>query len=148
MNYSLGDVFITMVWFMLLFAWIWLLVMIVSDIFRDHDLSGWGKAAWTFFLIVLPWIGALAYLIARGRSMNERSMRQAARQEEELRQFVRSSAATSSVADELAKLNDLRQRGQLSDGDYEQAKARVLGAPAPAPAPAPQSTVAPPRQPI
>jgi hypothetical protein len=144
MNYSLGDVFITMVWFMLLFAWIWLLVMIVSDIFRDHDLSGWGKAAWTFFLIVLPWIGALAYLIARGRSMNERSMRQAARQEEELRQFVRSSAATSSVADELAKLNDLRQRGQLSDGDYEQAKARVLGAPAPAP----QSTVAPPRQPI
>jgi hypothetical protein len=146
MNYSLGDVFITMVWFMLLFAWIWLLVMIVSDIFRDHDLSGWGKAAWTFFLIVLPWIGALAYLIARGRSMNERSMRQAARQEEELRQFVRSSAATSSVADELAKLNDLRQRGQLSDGDYEQAKARVLGAPSPAPAP--QSTVAPPRQPI
>ena len=69
---SLWDVLVSIFWFMMLFAWIWLLISIFGDLFRDHELSGWGKAFWTFFLIVLPWLGALVYLIARGRSMNER----------------------------------------------------------------------------
>ena len=72
----LWDILVSIFWFMLLFAWIWLLVMIFSDLFRDHELSGWAKAAWALFLIVLPWLGALVYLIARGRSMNERAREQ------------------------------------------------------------------------
>ena len=66
---SLWDVLVSTFWFMLLFAWIWLFISIFGDLFRDHEMSGWGKALWTFFLIVMPWLGVLIYLIARGRSM-------------------------------------------------------------------------------
>src|SRR5687768_18520343 len=101
---SLGDILISMFWFTLLLVWIWLFITIVMDIFRDTDLSGWGKAAWVLFLIVIPWLGALVYLIARGRSMNERAVQQRAAQEEGMRQFVRSAVPASSIPDELAKL--------------------------------------------
>lgn len=129
-TFSLGDVILSMFWFMLLFAWIWLLIAIISDIFRDHELSGWGKAGWTFFLIVVPWLGALVYLIARGSSMNQRAMDRARQQDQMMREYVRDAAGpgTASTADELAKLADLRDRGVISPADYEQAKAKVLGA--------------------
>ena len=131
---SLGDVFVSMFWFMLLFAWIWMIIAILSDIFRDTTMSGWGKAAWTFFLILLPWLGALAYLIARGGSMNERAKRDAERQEAQAREYVRSvAAAPTSTADEIAKLADLRERGVITEAEYQQAKAAVVGPPAPAP---------------
>lgn len=128
-TFSLGDVIISMFWFMLLFAWIWLLIAIISDIFRDHQLSGWGKAGWTFFLILIPWLGALVYLIARGSSMNQRAMERAQQQDQAMREYVRQAAApaTASTADELAKLADLRDRGVIAPADYEQAKAKVLG---------------------
>lgn len=127
---SLWDVMVSIFWFFVLFAWIWLLIAILGDIFRDHELSGWGKALWTLFLIVLPWLGALTYLIVRGKSMNERARAQAQRNEERSRQYIQEVAAAgpASTADELTKLADLRDRGALSDGDYEQAKAKVLGA--------------------
>ena len=70
----LMDLFWSMLWFFLFFAWIWLLITIFSDIFRSHDLSGWGKAFWTIFVVILPWLGVLIYLIARGGSMQERAM--------------------------------------------------------------------------
>ncbi|WP_214368688.1 SHOCT domain-containing protein [Pseudonocardia sp. H11422] len=124
---SLWNVLVSIFWFMLLFAWIWLLIAILSDIFRDHELSGWGKALWTLFIIVLPWLGALVYLIARGPSMNERARAQAERNDQAFRSYVRESAGTPSTADELAKLADLRDRGAISTQDYEQAKAKVLG---------------------
>ena len=126
---SLWDVLVSTFWFMLLFAWIWLFISIFGDLFRDHDLSGWGKALWTFFLIVLPWLGVLIYLIARGRSMNERARAQAQRNEQAFRQYVQQTAASSpSTADELAKLADLRDRGTISEQEFAQAKARLLGA--------------------
>ena len=125
---SLWDVLVSTFWFMLLFAWIWLFISIFGDLFRDHDLSGWGKALWTFFLIVMPWLGVLVYLIARGRSMNERALAQAQRNEHEFRQYVQQAAAGSpSTADELAKLADLRDRGTISEQEFAQAKARLLG---------------------
>jgi hypothetical protein len=125
---SLWDVLVSTFWFMLLFAWIWLFISIFGDLFRDHELSGWGKALWTFFLIVLPWLGVLVYLIARGRSMNERARAQAQRNEQEFRQYVQQAAASSpSTADELAKLADLRDRGGISEQEFAQAKARLLG---------------------
>ena len=132
---SLWDVFLSIFWFMLLFAWIWLLISILSDIFRDHELSGWGKAGWTLFLIVLPWLGALVYLIVRGRSMNERTLARAHRNEQDFRRYVQQAAGngTASTADELAKLADLRDRGAITAEDYQLAKAKVLGQDTPTP---------------
>src|SRR3954452_12583811 len=112
MDLSFGDIVLSTIWFMLVFAWIWLMVSILTDLFRDPSVSGWGKAAWTVFLIVLPWLGALTYLIARGRSMNERSARRAREQDERMRQYVREAAgsagapAVASPADDLGKLAD------------------------------------------
>ncbi len=123
------NIIASIFWFMILFAWIWLLIAIVGDIFRDHELSGWGKALWTLFLIVVPWLGSLVYLIARGRSMNERALARAQRNEQAFGQYVRQTAAvgTTSTADELSKLADLRDRGTLSVGEFELAKAKLLG---------------------
>lgn len=124
---SLGDVIVSIFWFMLLFAWIWLLIAILSDIFRDRELSGWGKGLWTLFLIVFPWVGAIVYLIARGKSMNERAAAQAEQNEAKFRDYVREQAgAQTSTAEELEKLSNLRQRGAISEQDYERAKAKIL----------------------
>jgi Phospholipase_D-nuclease N-terminal len=127
---SFWDIFASIFWFMILFTWIWMLIAIVGDIFRDHELSGWGKALWTLFLIVAPWLGSLIYLIARGRSMNERALAKAQRDERAFGQYVRATAGsgTTSTADELTKLADLRDRGTLSVAEFELAKAKVLGA--------------------
>jgi uncharacterized membrane protein YcjF (UPF0283 family) len=125
---SLWNILVSIFWFMLLVAWIWLLIRIFADLFQDHDLSGWGKALWALFLIVIPWLGALVYLIARGRAMNERALDQAARNEQAFRQYVQQAAAsTPSTAEELGKLADLRDRGTISQHEFEQAKARLLG---------------------
>jgi hypothetical protein len=119
-----GSIF----WFMILFAWIGLLFRIFGDLFGDHELSGWGKALWTVFLIFLPWLGALVYLIARGRSMNERALARAQRSEQAFSQYVRETAgASTSTADELAKLAELRDRGTISDEEFRHAKAKLLG---------------------
>jgi hypothetical protein len=124
----LWDVVVSIFWFMILFTWIWLLIAIFSDMFRDHELSGWGKALWTLFLVVVPWLGALVYLIARGKSMNERARAQAQRNEQAFGQYVRETAGTTttSTADELAKLAELRDRGTLSPAEFDRAKAKVL----------------------
>ncbi|MGZ4638581.1 MAG: SHOCT domain-containing protein [Actinomycetes bacterium] len=124
--FSLGDVIVSIFWFMLLFAWIWLLIAILSDIFRDRELSGWGKALWTLFLIVVPWLGALVYLIARGASMNERNQQEMERRQALYHPSAVHPASTASTADELAKLGDLRDRGALTTEEYERAKAKVL----------------------
>jgi hypothetical protein len=125
----LWDIVVSIFWFMILFTWIWLLIAILGDIFRDHEMSGWGKALWTLFLVVLPWLGALVYLIARGRSMNERARAQAQRHEQAFGQYIRETAGTGTggTADELAKLADLRDRGALSTEEFDRAKAKLLG---------------------
>jgi hypothetical protein len=125
---SLWDILLSIFWFMLLFAWIWLLISILTDIFRDHEMSGWGKALWTLFIIVIPWLGALVYLIARGHSMNERALAQAQRQDRAFREYVQDAAGGGpSMADELAKLATLRDKGAISDEEYAHAKAKLLG---------------------
>lgn len=130
---SFWDIVLSIFWFMLLVAWIWLLIAIFSDIFRDHDLSGWGKAGWTFFLIVIPWLGALVYLIARGNAMNERARARALHQEQSFRQYVQDVASTQpSAADEVAKLSRLRDEGTITEQEFAQAKANLLGTAPPA----------------
>ncbi|HEX4697840.1 MAG TPA: SHOCT domain-containing protein [Actinomycetes bacterium] len=126
---SLWDVLLSIFWFMLLVAWFWLLIGIITDLFRDPELSGGAKALWCLFLIVLPWIGVVTYLIVRGNSMTGRSIAQAQKNEQAFQQYVRDTAGASQpgVADELGKLADLRDAGKISASDYDQAKARVLG---------------------
>ena len=125
-DFVLWDVFVSMFWFMLLFSWIALFFHIIGDIFRDRELNGWAKALWCLFLIVVPWLGALVYLIVRGASMNERSVQAAEEREAGFRAYVQDAASTTSSADELRKLAELRDSGTITAEDYEKAKAKVL----------------------
>jgi hypothetical protein len=125
-DFGLWEVFVSMFWFMLLFAWIMLLFHIIGDIFRDRELGGWSKALWCIFIIFLPWLGVLVYLIARGNSMTQRSVEAAKQNEESMRAYVRDAAGSAGPADELRKLAELRDSGAITPEDYEQAKAKVL----------------------
>ncbi len=126
-DFGLWEVIVSMFWFMLLFAWIWLLITILSDIFRDRELSGGAKALWVIFLVFLPWLGALVYLIARGGSMHERQRKSAEAAEANFKSYVQDVAgSSSSTAEELRKLAELRDSGTISAEDYERAKAKVL----------------------
>jgi ABC-type multidrug transport system fused ATPase/permease subunit len=125
-SYPLLDVFFSMIWFFVFVLWIWLLISIVFDIFRSHDMGGLAKALWLLFIIVLPFLGVLVYLIARGGQMHERTQASARSQEESLRAYVRQTAG-GSTASELETLARLHDAGKLSDDDFERAKAKVLG---------------------
>jgi ABC-type multidrug transport system fused ATPase/permease subunit len=127
-SYPLLDAFLTMLWIFLFIIWIWLLIIVFADIFRSRDLSGWGKALWVLGIIIIPWLGVLIYLIARGGKMHERQAQQAQAQEQAFRQYVQETAATTSggSADELAKLADLREKGVISDAEFQAQKAKIL----------------------
>jgi len=125
-GYPVLDVFWTMFEIFAFVLWFWLLFVVLTDVFRSQDLSGWGKAAWTIFVIFLPLIGIFTYLIVRGRSMNQRAARQAQQQEEAFRSYVQETAGSPSSADQLAKLADLRQRGVISSAEFETEKSKVL----------------------
>ena len=129
LHYPLLDAFLTMLWFFLWVLWIWLVVMILFDIFRSHDLGGWAKAAWVVFVILLPLFGVLAYLIARGGEMAERRRHDVREQDRAFQAYARDAqgeAAADGRGDELAKLADLRDRGVITDAEFEQGKAKVL----------------------
>ncbi len=124
-SYPLLNIFWTILEIFLWVIWIWLLIWVFIDIFRSHDLSGWAKALWVLFVVILPFLGVLVYLIARGGSMHERAEQQARRQDEAWRSYVQQSAGTS-TADQLAKLADLRDRGVISAEEFDREKAKVL----------------------
>lgn len=126
MSYPLLDAFWTMLIFFLWVLWFILLFRIIVDIFASDDLGGWGKAGWLIFTIILPFLGVFIYLIARGRKMGERQARAARAQDKAFRDYVRESAGQPSSADQIAKLADLRDRGAISDQEYQKAKADVL----------------------
>jgi hypothetical protein len=125
-DFGLWEVVVSVFWFMLLVAWIWLLITIISDIFRDRELGGVAKALWCIFIIILPWLGVLVYLIARGGSMHERQAQAVAANEAQFRSYVQDVAGGRSVADELKQLAELRDSGAITPEDYEQAKAKIL----------------------
>ena len=129
-SYPLLNIFWTMFMFFLWVIWIWVLIWVFIDIFRSHDLSGWAKALWFLFVLFIPLIGVLVYLIARGGSMQERAAQQAQQQDAEFRSYVQEAAASSpaSTADQLAKLADLRDRGVISAEEFEREKAKILAA--------------------
>lgn len=105
--------------------WIWILITILTDLFRDHELSGWWKAVWVLFLVFIPFLTALIYLIARGSGMRDRTIKAQADAKKHFDEYVREQAHTS-PADELHKLNDLKEKGALSEAEFEQAKAKLL----------------------
>lgn len=124
------DVFWAMLWFFLFVIWIWTVIAVISDIFRS-DQSGFAKAAWLVFVIVLPLLGVLAYLIAQGGKMAERSMRVRRQTESDFQDYIRSvvesnGGATSGPADQIAKLAELRSSGALTETEYQAAKQRIL----------------------
>jgi Phospholipase_D-nuclease N-terminal/Short C-terminal domain len=106
--------------------WIWILITILTDLFRDHALSGWAKAAWVLFLVFIPFITALIYLIARGSGMRERALKAQAEAREHMDTYIREQAHAGSPADELHKLQELKEKGALSDAEFDKAKAKLL----------------------
>ena len=127
-NYPLLDILWTMLEFFILFMFIWLMIMVFSDIFRSHDMGGGAKALWVIFVIILPPIGILVYLIARGGSMHERAVQQAEAQQKAFDNYVKQTAGTpgSSAADQLAKLADLQKQGVITDAEFDAQKAKLL----------------------
>lgn len=124
-DFSLGDALLLALEIFFFVIWIWILFTIITDLFRDHEMSGWGKAVWVFFLIFLPFITALIYLIARGSGMRDRTIKAQADAKKHFDEYVRETAHVS-PADELHKLNDLKEKGALSNEEFEQAKAKLL----------------------
>ncbi len=125
-SYPLLGAFWTIFEIFLWVIWFWILITIFIDIFRSRDLSGWGKALWFLFVLFIPLIGVLVYLIVRGSSMHERAEAQAQQQEKEFRSYVQETASSATTADQLAKLADLRDRGVISADEFEREKAKVL----------------------
>ncbi len=121
---------LSLIWMMFVFfvfiLWIWLLISVFMDIFRSHDLSGVAKAFWVLFVIILPFLGVLVYLIARGGKMHERAVDQAAEQQKAFDTYVKQTAGAGSNAEELSKLADLKTQGVLSDAEFEAQKAKLL----------------------
>src|SRR5262245_62000874 len=115
---------------LLLFLWVmwfFLLFRVIMDIFRSHDLSGWSKALWLIFVIILPFLGVFVYVIARGPSMGQRDLAQAQAHDAAFRDYVRDAAVSSSgPADELVKLADLRDRGVITEDEFAAQKAKIL----------------------
>ena len=125
-NYPLLDFFWTIFEIFLWVIWIWILIWIFMDIFRSRDLSGGAKALWILFVIFLPMIGVLVYLIARGGKMHQHAVQDAQAQDQAARAYIRDAAGPESSADQLAKLADLRNRGVITQEEFDREKAKVL----------------------
>jgi NADH:ubiquinone oxidoreductase subunit 6 (subunit J) len=124
-DYSLGDALLTVLEIFFLVIWVWILITIMVDLFRDHEVSGWWKAVWVFFLIFVPFLTALVYLIVRGHGMRERAIQHQADMQKASESYIKEVAGTSPV-DELHKLNDLREKGAISQQEFDSLKAKIV----------------------
>ena len=125
-SYPLLGAFWTIFEIFLWVLWIWILIYVFIDIFRSHDLSGGAKALWFIFVLFIPLIGVLVYLIARGGKMQERAVKEAQQQDQEARRYIQDVAGAPNSADQLAKLADLRDRGVITADEFDREKAKVL----------------------
>ncbi|MET1037071.1 MAG: SHOCT domain-containing protein [Aeromicrobium sp.] len=119
------DIIISTFWFMLLVAWFWMVIHVLADMFRDRELSGWAKALWALFIVVIPWLGVLVYLLTRGASMNERERERVLERQAMMRGYAQPSGGAN-LSGELRALAELRDSGVLTLAEYEQAKAKAL----------------------
>ena len=122
-------VFLDVIWsmfvFFLMVAWIWTLIGVVSDVFRSHDLGGMGKSVWVLLIIMIPWLGVLAYILIRGEGMQKRNIEVLQQASEAQRAYIQ-SMTTVSAADELVKLSDLKDKGVISEDEFAAQKAKLL----------------------
>jgi ABC-type multidrug transport system fused ATPase/permease subunit len=125
-DYTFGQGLLTVLEIFVFAAWLMVLFTIIGDLFRDHGMSGWGKAAWIIFLIFLPFLGTLIYLIARGSGMRERALAAQQEAQKQLDTYVKQTASGGSAADELTKLAKLHDENKLSDAEFEKAKAKIV----------------------
>jgi hypothetical protein len=123
---SFGEILLVALEVFFFVIWIWILITILSDLFRDHELSGWAKAAWVLFLVFIPFLTALIYLIARGEGMRDRTIKAQADAKKHFDEYVREQAHAGSPADELHKLAELKAKGDLSQAEFDQAKQKLL----------------------
>ena len=126
-EWGAGQVFWSILWFTMFFIWVWLLIMVFSDIFRSHDLGGVSKAIWTIFVIVLPYLGVFVYLIARGHKMGEHQAADAKAADEAQRAYIQSVVTNAgNPAEEVAKAAELRDKGLLTEDEFQAMKAKIL----------------------
>ena len=125
-EFTLGDALLTVVEIFLFVLYFWILITIFGDLFRDHQLSGWAKAGWIVVLFLVPFLGMLIYLIARGEGMRERAVREQADMRRHMDEYIRETTGSASSVDELAKLSELKDKGSISDEEFERAKAKLL----------------------
>ncbi|HET9153040.1 MAG TPA: SHOCT domain-containing protein [Solirubrobacterales bacterium] len=123
---SFGEILLVALEIFFFVIWIWILITILTDLFRDHEISGWAKAAWVLFLVFIPFLTALIYLIARGEGMRDRTIKAQADAKKHFDEYVRQQAHTGSAADELHKLAELKDKGALSPEEFDRAKAKLL----------------------
>ena len=128
-DYPFLDVFWTMLVFFFWVIWIWILVTVLIDLFRRHDISGWGKAAWTLFVVVLPYLGVFVYLITQGKEMAERRAAEMRESRASFDSYVRDVAGSGGggAADEISKAKQLLDSGAINQAEFEQLKTRALG---------------------
>ncbi|HET6672069.1 MAG TPA: SHOCT domain-containing protein [Agromyces sp.] len=127
---TVWDFFVWFFWFYVLITCIWIFITVIVDIFRDHTLNGWAKALWVIFLVILPFLGAFIYLIARGRSMAERGAQRSREATAETTDYIRSVAGTHSAATEIESAKRLLDSGAITQAEYDTLKAKALGQPA------------------
>ncbi len=125
-DYTFGQGLLTVLWIFVFVAWIMVLFTIIGDLFRDHEMSGWVKALWVFFLVFLPFLTGLIYLIARGGGMRERSLAAQKEAQAQMDAYIRETAGGGSDVDELARLAKLHDDGKLTDEEFASMKAKVL----------------------
>jgi hypothetical protein len=125
-DFGLGEALLTVIEIFFFVIWFWILITILTDLFRDHELSGWSKAAWVLFLVLIPFVTALIYLVARGSGMRDRTIKAQAEARHHYESMVQEAAAGGSPADELAKLSDLKQKGMITDDEFARAKEKLL----------------------
>ena len=125
-DYPLLEVFWTMLIFFAFVVWIWILFTVFADIFRRRDIGGWGKALWIVFVVILPWLGVLVYLIAEHKGMNERAVKQQQDVQGEFDQYVKSVAGKADPTDQIAKGRELLDKGAISQAEFEEMKRKAL----------------------
>jgi type VI protein secretion system component VasK len=125
-----GQLVYGFLWFFLFFIEIWLMISVFIDIFRSHDMKGWVKALWILFVLVIPLVGILVYFIVRGDKMRAHSIDAAKEQEQAFQTYVQQAAGTPGPADQLAKLADLKEKGAITEEEYNRLKAEIINTPA------------------
>lgn len=124
--YSFADVMWSMLVFFVWILWFWLLFVVFGDLFSRHDIGGWGKAGWTIFVIIVPFLGVFIYLIAEGKSMGERAADRAQSQQAQMDDYVRSVASTDSPTAEIARGKELLDKGAITQAEFDQLKSKAL----------------------